>query len=374
MLQIPCLLVLFSFAPSLAHAQGNKFHVKCDHLTAPALFFNESCFVATSKSFSTDDGSWKELYKSCGHFSTPHRRLAFVRTPEHVNQLVSHRVLQPNTSYFVGSRQMDVEGGKCGAGRVCCPDRDSFFYVDQELKKHGRVNPALWLRKEPDNRGPQGDLPERLVALEHADRFGGPSNQVGFNDVDGVHQNFPLLCEYKDDLECPVGMVVAPDGGCVGVQRGPKTPEEAKATCESLGRNGVKGTLPSIHDDVYNTFLSNLARRLIATNKWDTRNEQNAQSFQQYWPVLFGMSFFKGQWVNEDGTPTDYFRWWSLEDKKINLFAEPTKGHAHVYLMVRTNGDDGVPTFGTWGNVFSDQEKIPFFFCSIPPAQNSPSA
>jgi hypothetical protein len=71
----------------------------------------------------------------------------------------------------------------------------------------GKVNPKLWLRHQPDNRGPDRKLPERLVALEHADKFGEPANQVGFNDVDGVHQNFPLLCEYKDSVQCPAGMI-----------------------------------------------------------------------------------------------------------------------------------------------------------------------
>lgn len=59
-----------------------------------------------------------------------------------------------------------------------------------------------------------------------------------------------------------------------------------------------------------------MARDLITKNKWiDTRK---AKDFQQYWPVLFGMSFENGRWVNHDGSPSDYFRWWSLESTKSN--------------------------------------------------------
>lgn len=48
-----------------------------------------------------------------------------------------------------------------------------------------------------------------------------------------------------------------------------------------------------------------------------------------------------------------------------NLYANPTKGHKYVYLMVRTNGNENVPTFGYWGNVFKERGKIPFFFCIV---------
>ncbi|KAI6196872.1 hypothetical protein M3Y94_01159700 [Aphelenchoides besseyi] len=350
------LLVIVVFCQLLCvFAQENKLHSKCDHFSYPSLFYNDSCFIATTRTFTTNVEEWNSLWQRCDHFPNSKKRLAFVRTPEQLNELISHRVVQPNISYFVGSRQIDTK--TCGDSRVCCPNRDSFFYVDPVSKEQEKINVELFLRQMPDNKGEQSDLPERLVALEHANRFGGPANLVG---------NFPLLCEYKEKFQCPNGMVFAPDGNCIGVQRGPTTPSEALKRCDSLGSNGAKGSLPSIHDDQTNTFLANLARSLITKNQWDTKNENNAQEFEQYWPVLFGMSFEHGRWVNNDGSPTDYFRWWSLEEKKINLFADPTKGHKHVYLMVRTNGDDGVATFGYWANVFKESEAIPFFFCTVP--------
>jgi hypothetical protein len=79
------------------------------------------------------------------------------------------------------------------------------------------------------------------------------------------------------------------------------------------------------------------------------------------------MKFKNDLWTNIDGTQIDYFRWWSLEKPNVKpmLFKNPTKGHKHAFLMVRTNGNDGIPTFGYWGNVFKETQKVPFFFCTI---------
>lgn len=101
---------------------------------------------------------------------------------------------------------------------------------------------------------------------------------------------------------------------------------------------------------------------------------------------MFGMIFDNNRWVNMDNKPTDYFRWWSLENKnsrfelnlknppkrlEYDLYINPTKGHKHVYLMTRTNGPKSeVPTFGYWGNVFEENDKIPFFLCQIKQAKS----
>lgn len=45
-----------------------------------------------------------------------------------------------------------------------------------------------------------------------------------------------------------------------------------------------------------NMYLANLARDLIIKNNWI--DDRNANDFQQYWPVLFGMKFENMRWIN----------------------------------------------------------------------------
>jgi hypothetical protein len=107
------------------------------------------------------------------------------------------------------------------------------------------------------------------MTLEHADRFGGrftllhldlssgPANQVGFNDVDGVHQSLPLLCEYKDKPKCPADATELNDGSCIMLFHNKDlTPHEAEEHCSNITHAKLRGYLPSIHSDQVNTFLA----------------------------------------------------------------------------------------------------------------------
>lgn len=132
----------------------------------------------------------------------------------------------------------------------------------------------MWLRKQPDNKGPDPNLPERLIALEHANRFYGPENQIGFNDVDGVHQNFPLLCEYKNNLACPEGMHSIQGGMCLGLWNKPSTPDEAEKICSEIKYKGHRGTLPSIHNDEANTYLaSKILKHILIVFRYGQRDD-----------------------------------------------------------------------------------------------------
>jgi len=351
-----------------------NFHAKCQHLPRPTLYFNSSCFVSTKQSYRTNYDNWKSLHAECQHFPTYNRRLAFVYTKTQITKLIERNVVRPNISLYIGSRKVMPSNCK-EEGCIDCPNQDQFSYVDEELRIHGTVNHNLWLRSQPDNRGPDRKLEERLMALEHADRFGGPANQVGFNDLDG-NQNLPLLCEYKEDSKCPKDMILMKDGTCISFHYDEKgiTPPEVERECKNIKHGKSRGYLPSIHSDAVNTFLANMARDLIQKNKWYDGVNKNKRSkkgkknkFQQYWPVLFGMKYQDNRWVNMDGTQTDYFRWWSLETKTHNLFKNPAKGHKYVYLMVRTNGDDTLPVFSYWANVFKETDKIGFYLCMLKP-------
>lgn len=83
-----------------------------------------------------------------------------------------------------------------------------------------------------------------------------PADRFGFNDVSGMNQEIPLLCEYKIGVKCPEGFDHF-DNECVGLLRVDDTPAEAIRLCEKTARelNGT-GSLPSIHNYHVNMYLA----------------------------------------------------------------------------------------------------------------------
>ncbi|CAD5212121.1 unnamed protein product [Bursaphelenchus okinawaensis] len=296
----------------------------------------------------------------CNHISAEKKHLAILRNDHVVHDLMKTVVVHPDLKYFVGTKA-DVY--QCKADERCCPDKEKFFYYD-DAGLQGPVNSSLWLRFQPDNL--EGSVPEQIVTLEPAWRtYQGPVNLLGFNDVNGQQQEIPLLCEYRDKYKCPEGFVFN-DGVCTGILECGATGDECESKCTQMGNSfGGKAMLPSIHNDNYNWFLATQYRKVIMSGK--ENNFKNGKLFSQYWPIMIGMKHIHGQWVNLDQTPSDYFRWWSLENKEVKLFTNPDKGYKRVFLMVRVNGDDGISTFGYWANNYHDKDKIPFVGCQVKP-------
>uniref|UniRef100_A0A1I7SIF3 C-type lectin domain-containing protein n=1 Tax=Bursaphelenchus xylophilus TaxID=6326 RepID=A0A1I7SIF3_BURXY len=334
----------------------------CQNSVHPALYYNHSCFLSTQTVYSTEYNKWQKLHAFCNHLPADTRHLAILRNQNVIDELIKAGVVHPDLKYFIGTKAPDFT---CKPSDRCCPDPNNFYYFDDSGQDKGPVNRSLWLRTEPDNFG--GLNPERIVTLEPAWRiYGGPPDLMGFNDVEGANQGIPLVCEYRLGFKCPEGFFFN-DGSCTGIIECDKTPAECEHECVFLGKQfGTKGILPSIHNDDYNFFLAARYRQEIM-EKGLGKVFKKTKKFGQYWPVMIGMKHIHSQWVNLDQTPADYFRWWSLENKVEKLFKNPDKGHKYVFLMVRTNGDNGISTFGYWANVFHSKEKVPLIGCQVKP-------
>uniref|UniRef100_A0A914P2Q2 Uncharacterized protein n=1 Tax=Panagrolaimus davidi TaxID=227884 RepID=A0A914P2Q2_9BILA len=89
--------------------------------------------------------------------------------------------------------------------------------------------------------------PENVVTLEQFD-----AQKLGFNDGNGEQQNFPILCEYVNLMQCKEGYILI-DNKCYKVSLGPITPKDAEEACKKEG-----GVLPSIHNDKRNTFIASM--------------------------------------------------------------------------------------------------------------------
>uniref|UniRef100_A0AC34G1V4 C-type lectin domain-containing protein n=1 Tax=Panagrolaimus sp. ES5 TaxID=591445 RepID=A0AC34G1V4_9BILA len=310
-------------------------------------FVGNSCFACTVQSYNTTLKDWFKLHSKCVDINGYKGRMAFVKNQEQINELVKAQVIRAHGRYFIGAKQDPPSD--CG-GQLCRREKhmDNWYYIDDNGEKQGKVSENLWLRGEPNNQGEAP--PENVVTLEQFD-----SQKLGFNDGNGEQQNFPILCEYVNLMQCKEGYILI-DNKCYKVTPGPITPKDAEEACKKEG-----GVLPSIHNDKRNTFIARYARESIAKAGG---TEKGSDLAQNYGGILFGMKFESGKWINLDGSNVDYFRWFAIQGKQHpNLEYPPRSGYSRVALSTRTQTKDGIPAFGYWLNLYKETDEVYAYVC-----------
>ncbi|KAH7727361.1 Protein CLEC-53 [Aphelenchoides avenae] len=341
--------------PTYRRGVDTVLEKKCNFLRTRTrtAFVGNSCFACTVKTYNTTLKEWFNLHRQCVDLNGYKGRMAFIRTREQIEELIDARVIKEHGRYFIGAKQDPPSD--CG-GQLCRHEEHikQWYYIDEKGVKQGELNKELWLRDEPNNQGEHP--PENVVTLEQFD-----SQQLGFNDANGEQQHFPILCEYENVISCKDGWTLINDK-CYKVFVKVVSFEEAKAAC---AQEGPGAQLPSIHNDRQNTLLAALARHTLQRENY--KPDPN-DKFAQYGPVLFGLRFDGSKWNNLDGTLVDYYRWWSVQGQgHPNLKYPPRQGYTKVFLLAKTNGNDGVATFGYWLNGYKDDQRVPAYLCEIDP-------
>ncbi|GMT02190.1 hypothetical protein PENTCL1PPCAC_24364, partial [Pristionchus entomophagus] len=249
--------------------------------------------------------------------------------------------------YYVGARQFPVPPCEDNGG-MCKVDEDqkmNWFFFDHDNKEIGKVAPELWMDGEPGNQ----NAIENVAVLESPFSF--DSYAGGLNDMNPEDSGYQPLCQFIDYLMCDNGYILIRDRCYKVIHSDPAKAADSKTKCKTEG-----GTLASVHDDAMNAIIIDFSRENTTVGTVIDKT------------IRFGLAYSGSEWINDDTTPVDFFRWW--DQAGYSSISGSISGSVRAGLVVSGKARNPDPSY--W-EVIKDSDSYPFL-CQKQPTQAYASA
>ncbi|GMR43183.1 hypothetical protein PMAYCL1PPCAC_13378, partial [Pristionchus mayeri] len=294
-----------------------------------AAYVNGICFVACKDKKKVSHATWTNLQEECRQINGYKGQLAYIPDRAFTRKLFKTGLLTIKNKYYIGARQFPIPD--CSENGGTCKDDDqrkNWFFFDEKNKQIAAVEPELWVDGEPGNQ----EVPETVAVLE---RFFSFDNYAGgLNDMNPDKGEYQPLCQFTDYLKCDDGYILIRDKCYKQINTNAANAAQSKKKCEEEG-----------------AVLASMNAIIIDKSCPDFSRDNNRTVDQ---PIRFGLSY-GDSWVNDDGTPVDFFRWWDQAGCGIPIAF--TGGNVRVALIVSGKARNADPSYWT---VTKDEESYPF--------------